>query len=221
MKDSTDGQELSTAEYWNDRYATANGHEWFKSFAALQPFFGKHLLSSRSKDSRILHLGSGDSTIPSDLARLGYRNQICVDFSKVVVDLMSIPEASSLGITWLQADVRNLSAAGLDDGSVDVAFDKGTLDAIIHGSPWDPPEDVLENTRKYMDEVVRVLKDDGVFLYITFRQPHFVKPLINCRDQWKLEMEVLGDEGGGFDYHAFILRKAGSERCDGTDASGP
>lgn len=37
--------------------------------------------------------------------------------------------------------------------SIDVAFDKGTLDAMIHGSPWSPPEEVLENTGKYMNEV--------------------------------------------------------------------
>lgn len=41
----------------------------------------------------------------------------------------------------------------IPSSSVDVAFDKGTLDAMIHGSPWNPPEDVKENASKYMDEV--------------------------------------------------------------------
>lgn len=36
-------------------------------------------------------------------------------------------------------DVRSLQ---LPDASVDVAIDKGTLDAMIHGSLWDPPDDV-------------------------------------------------------------------------------
>jgi hypothetical protein len=39
------------------------------------------------------------------------------------------------------------------DASVDVAFDKGTLDAMISGSPWGPPDDVLQNTTCYIDEV--------------------------------------------------------------------
>jgi len=47
-------------------------------------------------------------------------------------------------------DVRNLQ---LPDSSVDVAIDKGTLDAMIHGSIWDPPEDVRENVGKYANEV--------------------------------------------------------------------
>jgi O-glycosyl hydrolase len=27
-----------------------------------------------------------------------------------------------------------------ESGSIDVAFDKGTLDATVFGSPWSPPE---------------------------------------------------------------------------------
>jgi hypothetical protein len=47
-------------------------------------------------------------------------------------------------------DVRCLE---MPNGSVDVAIDKGTLDAMIHGSLWDPPEDVRCNVGKYVDEV--------------------------------------------------------------------
>lgn len=43
----------------------------------------------------------------------------------------------------------------LASGSVDVAFDKGTMDAMIHGSPWSPPEVVLDNTGRYINEVCR------------------------------------------------------------------
>jgi hypothetical protein len=41
----------------------------------------------------------------------------------------------------------------IDAKSVDVAFDKGTLDAMIHGSPWSPPDEVLENSGRYINEV--------------------------------------------------------------------
>lgn len=51
-----------------------------------------------------------------------------------------------------------------------------------------------------------MLKDDGFFLYITYRQPHFVKPILNRDDEWKLEMEILGG-GDSFEYFGFILRK--------------
>lgn len=55
------------------------------------------------------------------------------------------------GIEWRLMDVRDM--AGVPDKSIDVAFDKGTLDAMIHGSPWSPPQLVKENTARYLNEV--------------------------------------------------------------------
>ena len=51
-----------------------------------------------------------------------------------------------------------------------------------------------------------MLKDDGVFLYITYRQPHFVKPILNRNGDWDLEMEILGG-GDSFEYYGYTLRK--------------
>lgn len=89
----------------------------------------------------------------------------------------------------------------ISDASIDVAFDKGTLDAMIHGSPWNPPEDTVRNSGEYLREVSRVLKPDGVFLYVTFRQPHFVKPLLECEGtNWDISIEHLGASDGSFGY---------------------
>lgn len=57
---------------------------------------------------------------------------------------------ASLNTNWRVMDIRNME---LEDKSIDVAIDKATLDAMIHGSLWDPPEDVRENVGKYVDEV--------------------------------------------------------------------
>lgn len=75
------------------------------------------------------------------------------------------------GVRWRWGDVRDLKKRregeegdvveeggvleedGSGDGEVDVAFDKGTMDAMIWGSPWSPPEEVLENTGRYVREV--------------------------------------------------------------------
>jgi hypothetical protein len=56
-------------------------------------------------------------------------------------------------------------------------------------------------------KVFRVLRYDGVFLYITFRQPHFMRPILNRDDIWDLQMEFLSDDKSSFDYHGFILKK--------------
>ncbi len=68
---------------------------------------------------------------------------------------MSQRHADVPGIRWQLMDVCNMD--DVPAGSIDVAFDKGTLDAMIHGSPWSPPQDVVEHTAAYIQEVrVRV-----------------------------------------------------------------
>ncbi|KAK0278437.1 hypothetical protein LTR35_009176 [Friedmanniomyces endolithicus] len=202
--------ELAMPAYWDERYSQSDGvqptHEWFKSYDQLQPFLKNHLFNVRIPQDQptILHLGAGDSDVPQHLLERGYRDQLCVDFSPAVVGLMKAKQLD--GITWRQADVRDMPS--ITSGSVDVAFDKGTLDAMIHGSPWDPPDEVKQNASRYMREVARVLKHDGVFLYITFRQPHFVKPLLNQDELWDLTFEVLREGESSFDYYAFSMRKA-------------
>ncbi|KAL8844412.1 MAG: hypothetical protein Q9176_001322 [Flavoplaca citrina] len=145
-------------------------------------------------------------TIPQEFWRRGYKNQLCVDFSSVVVETMSERDTDTKGIDWKQADVRQMDLIPSD--SVDIAFDKGTLDAMIHGSPWDPPDEVLNNTGRYIREVYRVLKSDATFLYITYRQPHFIKPLLECEGVvWDIQVDILGGADGSFDYHGFVLKK--------------
>lgn len=142
---------------------------------------------------------------------------------------MSSKHESVSGIVWKHADVRNMHQ--ILSASIDVAFDKGTLDAMIYGSPWDPPREVRHNISQYMREVCirdlvssqiiitlvsqvfRVLKSDGIFIYVTYRQPHFVKPLLDSDGVgWIIEMETLCGSESSFDYFGFTLRKATEEK---------
>lgn len=67
---------LSLAQFWDERYAKADGdkptHEWLCTFDGLEPFLESNLYRGREdqgKDVRILHLGSGDSVCTLFLAR--------------------------------------------------------------------------------------------------------------------------------------------------------
>lgn len=64
---------------------------------------------------------------------------------------MSKRHADLKGIEWRIVDIRHMDS--VPSNSIDVAFDKATFDAMIHGSPWNPPDDVLENTSQYIQEV--------------------------------------------------------------------
>ena len=132
-------------------------------------------------------------------------------------------------------DVRKMD---IGDSTFDVAIDKvslwlyqlchtqrekGTLDAMLHGSLWNPEDDVKANVGAYVDEVgasrrkpligtdvgkvARVLKPGGHWLYITYRQPHFLKPLLAREGVWTLSVDTLEDAPGTFEYFGFILTK--------------
>lgn len=48
-----------------------------------------------------------------------------------------------------------------------------------------------------------------MFVYITYRQPHFVKPLLQCKGTaWDMKLDAISGGGGSFGYHGFTLRKA-------------
>lgn len=146
-----------------------------------------------------------------------------MDFSPTVVDLMTQGHAEVKGIEWKLMDVRDM--VGVADKSVGVAFDKGTLDAMIHGSPWNPPETVKENTSGYLNEVCLAMnitksfflanpqdssstEDGRVFLYVTFRRPHFMKLLFNPGGVWDMNIQVLNDSGS-FDYSDICFTRKG------------
>ncbi|KAF2197842.1 hypothetical protein GQ43DRAFT_402232 [Delitschia confertaspora ATCC 74209] len=228
MADAKTLEEIAEPEYWDSRYSKktqdAETFEWFKSFEHIESFLKKWIpkpdAEKERKDEdgevvgvegpRILHLGCGNSSLPLDLYNRDYHNQICVDFSSVVISSMSSRYSSLSSINWQVADVRTLTTSPTNPilpGSIDVAIDKGTLDAMLYGSLWDPPEAVLESTKAYIDEVVRVLKKGGVFVYITYRQPHFMRKFLERQGVWDVVVEELGNEAGAFGYFGFGMRK--------------
>ncbi len=54
-----------------------------------------------------------------------------------------------------------------------------------------------------------MLKPGAKWLYMTYRQPHFMKPLLVREDKWTLEVEVLDDPdgAGGFEYFGLVMTK--------------
>ncbi|RYP20751.1 hypothetical protein DL767_009398 [Monosporascus sp. MG133] len=217
MSSQEELRQLSRPEYWDEKYTDAAEdaqlHEWFRTFDELKPFLDKNLFQIRRPETnpRILHLGSGDSTVPYDLFELGYKNQLCVDFSPVIVDRMTRRHSKAIkegGMEWRWMDVRDMSE--IPSGSIDVAFDKGTLDAMIHGTPWTIPDEVQENTGRYVRETLRVLKPNGYFLLITHRPVHWYSRVLDlhCKDtEWKMRYELLNEGGGVVQYHGYILQR--------------
>lgn len=123
----------------------------------------------------------------------------------------------------LEMDIRDLK---FPDQSFDVVIDKGigvikmiqligwgikgyhlsgTMDALMcdRGDVWDPSPELIADVKGEVDEVERVTKIGGVFLYITFGQPHFRKRHL-ARDCWDIQVKTLGE---AFHYFFYVMRK--------------
>ncbi|KAJ1724770.1 hypothetical protein LPJ53_000977 [Coemansia erecta] len=197
-----DNVEYGSREYWQQRYMQESNEtfDWFKTYKDLAALLSRHI---GSKDARILMLGCGNSTLSGDMYDDGYENIVNVDYSDVVIDQMRQRTAHQPKMTWRVMDVREMA---LDDASIDVAIDKGTLDALMceKGDVWDPSPELCQNIAGEVDEVNRVLVPGGKFIWITFGQPHFRKRHL-VRDGWEIEVERLND--GGFDYFVYVVSK--------------
>ncbi|KAG8836523.1 hypothetical protein FRC18_011200 [Serendipita sp. 400] len=173
--------------------------DWFKSFKDIEDHFGT-LISDKS--ASILMLGCGNSTLSEEMYDAGYTNIVNIDYSAVVIEKMKLRNKDRPLMRWLEMDVRNLV---FDDASFDVAIDKGTMDAMlaVKGDVWNPPKSAVDDCNREVDEVIRVLKDRGVFLYLTFGQPHFRKKYL-LREKTSLDILTLGET---FHYFLYVLHR--------------
>ncbi|CEQ41799.1 SPOSA6832_03560, partial [Sporobolomyces salmonicolor] len=208
----------------SSREADDASFDWFKTYADIKNLINRFV---PNKDARIVMLGCGNSSafpFPSfprfelrlmiriftalsrDLYDDGYKRVENIDYSEVVIEKMARVNAERSEMTWIVGDVRNLP---FEDGSIDVCIDKGTMDAMMtsKGDVWNPAPEVVANVKGEVDEVVRVLKPDGVFLYLTFGQPHFRRQHLQ-RPGWKLEVLEVGVDVG-FGYFFYVLRREG------------
>ncbi|KIP02687.1 hypothetical protein PHLGIDRAFT_32105 [Phlebiopsis gigantea 11061_1 CR5-6] len=196
-------EEYGTKQYWDKRYTLESDDstfDWFKKYEDIADLI-RELIPDKS--ARILMLGCGNSTLSEDMYDDGYKNIVNVDYSGILIEKMRRKHQEVRpGMEWLEMDVRELK---FNSESFDVAIDKGTMDAMMTAKAdvWDPPEEVIENCTQEVNEVLRVLRPDGTFLYLTFGQPHFRKRYL-ARPETKLEIRQLGE---AFHYYLYILRR--------------
>lgn len=76
---------------------------------------------------------------------------------------------------------------------------------VDSGDPWNPQPATVSKVMAMLEGVHKVLKPDGIFISITFGQPHFRKPFFHDpKFTWSVEWSTFGD---GFHYFFYILRK--------------
>ena len=191
-------------DYWEYRFSKEDSYEWLCPYESFKDLVASYL---PDKSTRILLVGTGNSSLPAALADDGYLNIIATDYSNAVVDRMRNKMHDSHPIiAWAVADMTDLRDFG--DQSFDVVLDKAAMDAILAdgGDTWDPPEELLSVVEKVVSETQRVLRPGGVYLQLTFSQPHFRKKyLLQQPDRW--EQFQSHSIPAGFGYYLFAMRK--------------
>ena len=151
--DDPKNADFQTVEYWDKRYAAEAedaDFDWFRKYRDIQHIFHE-LVPDRQ--SRILMLGCGNSTLSKDMYDDGYTHIVNLDYSAVVIDKM---QARFPELDWRVMDIRDLDKHADKLGgpaSWDVIVDKGTMDALMaeNGSVWSPSEQVLNNVAQEVD----------------------------------------------------------------------
>ncbi|CAI9104452.1 OLC1v1003121C1 [Oldenlandia corymbosa var. corymbosa] len=200
-------------QYWDDRFKREEHYEWFKDFSHFRHLILDHINPSYS----VLELGCGNSQLCEELYSEGITDITCIDLSPVAVEKMSqrLLSKGYKEIKVLEADMLDLP---FGDECFDVVIEKGTMDVLFvdSGDPWNPRSETVNNVMAMLRQVHRVLRPNGIFISITFGQPHFRRPFFNKSEfTWSVEWKTFGD---GFHYFFYILKK-GERRLEDEECS--
>ncbi|KAL0356752.1 UNVERIFIED_CONTAM: putative E3 ubiquitin-protein ligase ARI1 [Sesamum calycinum] len=163
--------------YWDRRFEQEEHYEWFKDYSHF-----RHLILQYIKpNSAVLEVGCGNSQLSEELYRDGITELTCIDLSSIAVEKMKqrLLSKGYKEIKVLEADMLDLP---FGDECFDVVVEKGTMDVLFvdSGDPWNPEPATVSKVMAMLEGVHRVLKPHGIFISITFGQPHFRRPFFNA-----------------------------------------
>lgn len=160
---------FSKREYWEERFEEEESFEWLVKFDDV-----KVLITSLLKPSdSILIVGCGNSPFSKDLYNAGFKNIVNIDYSSVLIDKMKAQHAEDCpSMQWVHMDMTQMT---FPSESFDIVIDKAAMDALMvdEGDVWYPSSGVVESVDKMCQCVKSVLRPKGVFMQISFAQPHF------------------------------------------------
>lgn len=160
-----ESSELGTLEYWEAHYKGEIKN--FRSHGDVGDiWFGEDILerlicwiegtTSIGKDSHIADIGCGNGVMLVELARLGFKNLLGLDYSEKAITLAKeIAAKENLLIEYVKCDVLGEEFYKY---SFDVMLDKGTYDAISLSV------NAKDNKIKYVSNISDSLKENGILV---------------------------------------------------------
>ncbi|CAB3410541.1 unnamed protein product [Caenorhabditis bovis] len=167
-------------EYWDERFREEDEFEWLTGLKAFEHIV-KPLIG---KNDKIAHIGCGSSQVSKELFDLGYQNITNIDYSEVLVEN---GKRAHPYMEWIVDDITSL--ANCPSNSFDVVFEKATIEAllVLETSPWDPSDEALNTLDSIFSAIQRILKKNGIFISVSFTQPHFRVPALMRSNGWSVE----------------------------------
>ncbi|GMH77504.1 hypothetical protein TL16_g07431 [Triparma laevis f. inornata] len=152
-------------KYWDERY-DAGGlsdepFDWMCGWKQLQETVPSLI---DGKNARILMIGCGNAPLSSDFWDAGYKKQINIDYSEVVIEQQQdrFPH-----MEWVVMDALNMA---FEHGEFDYVFDKSLIDTMMCY------EDGVGMTEKLFLEMHRVLKPGGRLIQVSLHKEDEVDP---------------------------------------------
>ncbi|MCO5574593.1 hypothetical protein L7F22_028381 [Adiantum nelumboides] len=193
--------------YWDKRFEEEEHYEWFKDYSHFRHLILRHVQPS----DRVLELGCGNSRLSMDMFKDGITHITCSDLSAIAVKKMKrqLEAENCTGVTVAVADMLDLP---FKDNSFDVVIEKGSMDVLFvnSGDPWNPNAETRKLVALMLESVHRVLSPDGIFISISFSQPHFRRLVLEGdKYSWSMNWATFGD---AFHYFFYTLKKGTFEK---------
>ena len=175
--------QFAEEDYWNKFFKNRKEFEWYAEYNHLKDVFNKYI---KFNDS-LLIIGCGNSSLSAELYDYGFKNNISVDISEVVVQQMNQKYNSKderKGLEFKCMDVFDLK---FDKNSFSVVIDKGTLDAIAS-------DNKSLDVNKMFEQMDSVLKPFGRYLCVSLLESHILKKIIDWFSQngnWFIRIERI------------------------------
>jgi hemerythrin superfamily protein len=170
-------------DYWEERFTEEESYEWLIKWSQMRNVVLPSLQTFNKEDCKILIVGCGNSSFSADLYDEGFHNITNIDFSSIVIKKMeSVHSEKRNKMKWIEMDMTKMT---FPENSFDIVIDKAAMDALVvdEGDVWNPKDEVISAVDDMCNCVSKVLKKtNGLFLQISFAQPHFrTKYLIGAR----------------------------------------
>ncbi|CAI2386965.1 unnamed protein product [Moneuplotes crassus] len=199
--------DFHTKEYWNEFYKQSDiikqkGFEWYANYDDVKDQLDSNFKTINTgitkAEAHVLVPGCGDSKLSHQMRLDGYGKVTSIDFEEEIIEKMKI-EVGVPGVEdYITMDVKDMK--GIEDASIDVSLDKGTLDALYTGID----EENEAAIAKYFTELMRVTKpNNGQIVFISLLQSHILEKLISFflknedhanRYHWKSITELKFEE---------------------------